>query len=119
MYAWCCAHAQTYTPPKLAAIDTKKNTNKYSRTHTHTYTPSKLAAIDTKKHKQILKHTHTYTDPEKQFSLLLRHVEVIRTKVQWMRSKITVYVEHNLGFEVCPASPPPLAKQPYISPASS
>ena len=34
-------------------------------------------------------------------------MEVIRTKVQWMRSRITVYVEHNLGFEVCPAFPPP------------
>ncbi len=39
-------------------------------------------------------------DPEKQFSLLLRHIEMLRSRVQWMRSRMTVYVEHNLGFEV-------------------
>lgn len=41
------------------------------------------------------------TDPERQFALLLRHMEAIRSKVHWMRSSITIYVEHNLGFEVC------------------
>jgi hypothetical protein len=49
----------------------------------------------------VYKNSHTHkTDPERQFSLLLRHIEALRSKVQWMRSRITVYVEHNLGFEV-------------------
>lgn len=38
-------------------------------------------------------------DPEKQFLLLLEHIRLIRNKVHWLRSGITVYVEHNLGFE--------------------
>ena len=46
-------------------------------------------------------HATKNTDPEKQFLLLLDHIHMIRTKVQWMRSQITIYVEHNLGFEVC------------------
>ena len=39
-------------------------------------------------------------DPEKQFLLLLEHIHMIRSKVQWIKSHITIYVEHNLGFEV-------------------
>ena len=32
--------------------------------------------------------------------LLLSHINLIRGKAQWLRSSITIYVEHNLGFEV-------------------
>jgi hypothetical protein len=39
-------------------------------------------------------------DPEKQFAMLLEHIESIRTKVIWEKSSIIVFVEHNLGFEV-------------------
>lgn len=31
--------------------------------------------------------------------LLIRHIEALRSKVQWARSKVVIYVEHNLGFE--------------------
>ena len=39
------------------------------------------------------------TDPEKQFLRLISHISLIRSKVHWLRSPITIYVEHNLGFE--------------------
>jgi hypothetical protein len=39
------------------------------------------------------------TDPEKQFMMLIAHIDKIRDHVKWQNSKITVYVEHNLGFE--------------------
>jgi hypothetical protein len=31
--------------------------------------------------------------------LLIRHISELRSKVQWLRSRIVIYVEHNLGFE--------------------
>ena len=30
---------------------------------------------------------------------MIQHINAIREKVQWSRSSILVYVEHNLGFE--------------------
>ena len=39
------------------------------------------------------------TDPERQFLLLQRHIDGIRRNVHWIKSPITIYVEHNLGFE--------------------
>lgn len=40
-----------------------------------------------------------FSDPEKQFSLLKRHITALRGNPYWRTSKITVYVERNLGFE--------------------
>jgi hypothetical protein len=39
------------------------------------------------------------TDPEKQFLMLMDHIHKMRSKVMWAKSNITVFVEHNLGFE--------------------
>ena len=44
--------------------------------------------------------TFSCTDPEKQFLLLINHVNMIRKKVHWISSMVHVFVEHNLGFEV-------------------
>jgi hypothetical protein len=41
-----------------------------------------------------------YTDPEKQFAMLIGHIQGIRSNVVWEKSSIIVFVEHNLGFEV-------------------
>jgi hypothetical protein len=32
--------------------------------------------------------------------MLMEHVDGIRQNVTWTRSRITIFVEHNLGFEV-------------------
>lgn len=38
-------------------------------------------------------------DPEKQFRLLTEHIKAIQAESKWSASAITVFVEHNLGFE--------------------
>lgn len=38
-------------------------------------------------------------DPERQFLLLISHIQRIRDKVFWARSPIEIFVEYNLGFE--------------------
>jgi hypothetical protein len=102
-------HTHAYTPlhaHELVFISQEESGN--FSTHTHAYTPlhaHELVFISHEESGNFSTHTHTdtphaTTDPERQFSLLLRHIEMIRSKVQWMRSRITVYVEHNLGFEV-------------------
>ena len=38
-------------------------------------------------------------DPDKQFLLLIDHIKRIRDGIFWQGSHITIFVEHNLGFE--------------------
>lgn len=38
-------------------------------------------------------------DPEKQFKLLVNHIKALQNQTVWRMSNITVFVEHNLGFE--------------------
>lgn len=42
----------------------------------------------------------TTADPEKQFLLLISHLDRIRSVGIWARSPVRIFVEHNLGFEV-------------------
>jgi hypothetical protein len=84
-----------HTCMHVTTIHTCVCANEYIQTRMHKYKTAACMHILT---------AHS-TDPEKQFSLLMAHIQTIRTKVQWMRSRITIYVEHNLGFEVRTMAP--------------